>query len=238
MTTRDDAVLYCSGLAKSYTQGSETVSVLKAVDFSVERGEKVAITGASGSGKTTLLNILGGLDDPTTGEVFVCGRDLSQLNESERAKWRNQQLGFVYQFHHLLAEFSAVENVAMPLLIAKVPTREARKRAEQILAQVGLDHRHSHRPAALSGGERQRVAIARALVTNPACVLMDEPTGNLDPGTADNVLNLLLQLNETLDISFVVVTHDHQVADRMDRTLALENGGILVGDERREQTIV
>ncbi len=238
MTTREDAVLYCSELAKSYAQGGETVSVLKTVNFAVERGEKVAITGASGSGKTTLLNILGGLDDPTSGEVFVCGRDLSLLNESERAKWRNRQLGFVYQFHHLLAEFSAVENVAMPLLIANVPTREARARAEHILAQVGLDHRHSHRPSALSGGERQRVAIARALVTNPACVLMDEPTGNLDPGTADNVLNLLLKLNETLGISFVVVTHDHQVAGRMDRTLALENGEILTGSQSRERAVV
>ncbi len=226
MTTNEVSVIKCTGLAKSYFQGSESVEVLRNVDLTVQRGEKLAIIGASGSGKTTLLNLLGGLDDPTSGEVIVCGRNLASLDESARAKWRNRQLGFVYQFHHLLAEFSALENIAMPLLIGNVPVKEARKRAEALLSQVGLAHRQKHRPSELSGGERQRVAIARALVTNPACVLMDEPTGNLDPSTAASVLNLLLELNQMLAISFVVVTHDRDVAKRMDRIVSLENGEI------------
>ncbi len=226
MITNEVSVIKCTGLAKSYFQASESVEVLRNVDLTVQRGEKLAIIGASGSGKTTLLNLLGGLDDPTSGEVIVCGRNLASLDESARAKWRNRQLGFVYQFHHLLAEFSALENIAMPLLIGNVPVKEARKRAEALLSQVGLAHRQKHRPSELSGGERQRVAIARALVTNPACVLMDEPTGNLDPSTAASVLNLLLELNQMLAISFVVVTHDRDVAKRMDRIVSLENGEI------------
>lgn len=224
MTTNGELVLQTEGLSKAYVQGLDQISVINNLQLSIEVGESVAIIGASGSGKTTLLNLLGGLDDPSTGNVNVKGAVINQMNESQRARWRNQHLGFVYQFHHLLGEFSALENVAMPLLIGKVPVSEARKRAETLLAQVGLSHRCQHKPSELSGGERQRVAIARALVANPACVLMDEPTGNLDPATAETVLTLLLSLNRELSISFVVVTHEAHVAAQMDRVLSLENG--------------
>ena len=225
-------VLQCRDLSMSYEQGPERVDVLTNLQMSVAEGERIAIVGASGSGKTTLLNLLGGLDNPTEGSVLVSGKDLAPMDESQRARWRNQQLGFVYQFHHLLAEFSALENVAMPLLIAKQSAAKARQRAEKILEQVGLAHRCHHKPAELSGGERQRVAIARALVTEPACVLMDEPTGNLDPGTAETVLQLLLDLNKQLKISFVVVTHDQAVAARMDRTLTLQNGCLIEAQQQ------
>ena len=227
MTTNQQWVLQCQGLSKSYIQGGEPVDVLSNLSLSVRAGERIAIVGTSGSGKTTLLNLLGGLDDPTEGSVEVMAVDLAPMNESKRARWRNQYLGFVYQFHHLLGEFSALENVAMPLLIAKVSVAEARSRAKNLLTQVGLAHRCDHRPSELSGGERQRVAIARALVTQPACVLMDEPTGNLDPRTAETVLDLLLKLNAELGISFVVVTHEQHVASQMDRVLSLEHGSLV-----------
>lgn len=218
------AVLSCRDVHKSYRQGSEQVAVLTGVDLSVAVGEKLAIIGASGSGKSTLLNMLGGLDDPSAGEIWIQGAAVAPMSESERARWRNRHLGFVYQFHHLLPEFSALENVAMPLLIGRVAPADARQRARQLLAEVGLAARTAHKPAALSGGERQRVAIARALATEPGCVLMDEPTGNLDPATAQTVLELLLRLNQESGISFVIVTHDRQIAARMDRVVSLRDG--------------
>ncbi|MDA9599144.1 ATP-binding cassette domain-containing protein, partial [bacterium] len=183
-----------------------------------------AIIGVSGSGKTTLLNLLGGLDDPSSGSVVVCGTDWQGLDASQRASWRNQHVGFVYQFHHLLGEFSALENVALPLLIGGASVQESRERARELLTRVGLAERLQHQPAELSGGERQRVAIARALVTQPSVVLMDEPTGNLDPHTAAAMLDLLMELNKTLGISFVIVTHDPAIAARMDRTVCLVEG--------------
>lgn len=226
-TDQQQCVLQCQGLSKRYVQGGAQIEVLDNIALTVGVGERIAIVGASGSGKTTLLNMLGGLDDPTEGSVEVMAVDLAPMNESKRARWRNQYLGFVYQFHHLLGEFSALENVAMPLLIGKVSVAETRSRARELLTQVGLAHRCDHKPSELSGGERQRVAIARALVTRPACVLMDEPTGNLDPTTAETVLDLLLQLNRELGISFVVVTHEQQVASQMDRVLSLEQGALV-----------
>jgi lipoprotein-releasing system ATP-binding protein len=197
---------------------------LQGLDLRIERGEKLAIIGVSGSGKTTLLNLLGGLDDPDAGSVEVCERSWSELGATQRAAWRNQHVGFVYQFHHLLGEFSALENVSLPLLIGQCSVADARRRAIAVLERVGLGHRLDHQPSELSGGERQRVAIARALVTEPSLVLMDEPTGNLDPHTAESMLDLLIELNQALDISFVVVTHDPAIAARMDRTVRLVDG--------------
>lgn len=222
----DKAVLVASSLHRSYQQaGSDNdLAVLQGVDLEIQAGEKLAIIGVSGSGKTTLLNVLGGLDDPDAGSVQVCGTDWNDLDATRRASWRNQHLGFVYQFHHLLAEFSALENVALPLLIGGASVKQARERASQLLARVGLAERLQHQPAELSGGERQRVAIARALVTQPALVLMDEPTGNLDPHTAASMLDLLMELNETLGISTVMVTHDTAIAARMDRAVRLVDG--------------
>lgn len=217
-------VLVARDLARSYEQAGNDLSVLQGVNLEVEKGEKLAIIGVSGSGKTTLLNLLGGLDDPNAGSVIVCDLDWQGLDASERAAWRNQHVGFVYQFHHLLAEFSALENVALPLLIGGVSVKQSRQRARDLLTRVGLGDRLQHRPAALSGGERQRVAIARALVTQPSVVLMDEPTGNLDPHTAASMLDLLMELNETLGISFIMVTHDPAIAARMDRTVCLVDG--------------
>jgi len=213
----DKAVLVASSLHRSYQQaGSDNdLAVLQGVDLEIQAGEKLAIIGVSGSGKTTLLNVLGGLDDPDAGSVQVCGTDWNDLDATRRASWRNQHLGFVYQFHHLLAEFSALENVALPLLIGGASVKQARERASERL---------QHQPAELSGGERQRVAIARALVTQPALVLMDEPTGNLDPHTAASMLDLLMELNETLGISTVMVTHDPAIAARMDRAVRLVDG--------------
>ena len=223
----DNIVLQANDLHRSYQQAGEDLGVLQGADLRIERGETLAIIGVSGSGKTTLLNVLGGLDDPDAGEVHVCGQDWRNLNTNERASWRNQHVGFVYQFHHLLGEFSALENVALPLLIGINSVTEARQRASELLTRVGLGERLHHQPAQLSGGERQRVAIARALVTEPSVVLMDEPTGNLDPATAGLMLELLLELNQALHISFVVVTHDPAIAARMNRTLSLVDGRLV-----------
>ena len=233
MTTDSTAVVHCDSLARHYRQGAERIDVLTGLSLEVQSGERIAIIGTSGSGKTTLLNLLGGLDDPDEGSVNVMGAALKPMNESKRARWRNRHLGFVYQFHHLLGEFSALENVAMPLLVAKTPLAEAKSLAREMLDRVGLAARCDHKPSELSGGERQRVAIARALVRKPACVLMDEPTGNLDPVTGDAVLALLMSLNRELAISFVVVTHDAQVAARMDRVLSLAEGCLTEVTESR-----
>lgn len=217
-------VISCRHLSKRYTQGPQQVDVLVDVNLDVMPGECIAIVGSSGSGKTTLLNMLGGLDLPTGGRIDVSGADLASLSDKDRATLRNRYLGFVYQFHHLLGEFSALENVAMPLLIGGVSTRVASERAAELLQQVGLGHRLTHKPSELSGGERQRVAIARALVGSPRCVLMDEPTGNLDRRTAQGIHELMRSLNRRLSTSFVVVTHDEQFAATLDRVLLLRNG--------------
>ncbi len=219
-----DAPLACVALGRDYTEGPALVRVLEAVDLAVARGERIAIVGASGAGKTTLLQLLGGLDTPTRGTVYVSGRDLARLSQAERGRVRNEYLGFVYQFHHLLPEFSALENVAMPLLLRRLTLGEVEKRAVRLLERVGLAQRLHHRPGELSGGERQRVAVARALVTEPAIVLADEPTGNLDHRTGDSVFNLMLELNVETRASLVVVTHDMARARRMDRVLQLEDG--------------
>ncbi len=221
------AALSCHGVSKVYDQGPQPVEVLRDIDLHVAPGERLAIVGRSGSGKSTLLNILGGLDQPSSGEVRVGGEVMSSLNNSARARLRNRALGFVYQFHHLLGEFSALENVAMPLLIRGEPVKKARHEAMAILEQVGLGHRVEHKPAELSGGERQRVAIARALVTRPACVLLDEPTGNLDKETADTIQALLWQLNTSLGISLVIVTHDFELRSEVHRVLQLIDGRLV-----------
>jgi lipoprotein-releasing system ATP-binding protein len=224
MTEPTKSVLECRKVVRKFREGSSELVVLSGVDLNVRAAERVAIVGASGSGKTTLLQIMGGLDDPSEGEVFVDGQPMHGSNELSKADLRNRYIGFVYQFHHLLPEFTAAENVAMPLLIRREPKSEALAKAGDILARVGLGERLTHKPGELSGGERQRAAVARALITRPQLVLADEPTGNLDAGNGEHVLKLMLELNRELETSLVVVTHDQTIASRMDRVLVLENG--------------
>ncbi|MBT8084446.1 MAG: lipoprotein-releasing ABC transporter ATP-binding protein LolD [Woeseia sp.] len=219
-----DDVLICREVVRRYREGNAMLEVLSGVNLEVKAGERLAIIGSSGSGKTTLLQIMGGLDEPTSGDVSVGGQMMAHANEREKGLLRNKYLGFVYQFHHLLPEFTAAENVAMPLMIRRIARDEAITRAGALLARVGLGERLSHKPGEMSGGERQRAAVARALITEPKLVLADEPTGNLDAGNGEQVLNLMLELNRELATSLIIVTHDHDIASRMDRIFTLEHG--------------
>lgn len=219
-----DIILSSKKLSKSYNDGASKIEVLRRIDLTIAKGERLAIIGPSGSGKSTLLHLLGGLDKPTSGEVCIKDVNWQQINEKKRCQLRNQGLGFIYQFHHLLPEFTALENVCMPLLLANESVKAAEEKAGAILDAVGLKLRKEHKPAQLSGGERQRVAIARALVHQPYCVLADEPTGNLDQATAAKVFDLMLELNQKMNTALVIVTHDHQLAKRMDRVLVLGEG--------------
>jgi len=227
----DQPVLLARGLGRDFNEGTSTLTVLDGLDLAIAKGECIAIVGASGSGKTTLLQILGGLDRPSRGSVAIDGKDIHALDEAARCELRNRTMGFIYQFHHLLPEFSALENVAMPLLIRRVPVSEARRQAEAILQKVGLGARLEHRPHQLSGGERQRAAVARALVTLPLIVFADEPTGNLDGRNAEQVFELMLQLNREHGTSLVIVTHDLRLASRMDRVWLLENGRLKLHEQ-------
>jgi len=224
--TNSELVLSCQDLNKTFTEGPARVEVLKSINLEIAKGEQVAIIGASGSGKSTLLHLLGGLDIPTAGQISIAGKDMSKLNDKQRGVLRNRHMGFVYQFHHLLPEFTAIENVAMPLFIRRDSKKSAMEKARDILSKVGLEHRLHHKPSELSGGERQRAAIARALVTRPDCVLADEPTGNLDMSTAEHVHQEMLLLNREQGTSFVVVTHDANLAQKMDRVLEIRDGVI------------
>ena len=219
-----NGALVCRSIVRRFREGDSTLEVLSGVDLTVADSELVAIVGASGSGKTTLLQIMGGLDDPTSGEVLVDGQSIANIDEKQKSAMRNKFIGFVYQFHHLLPEFTAQENVAMPLLIRRMAKEDAMQKSAELLGRVGLEGRLDHKPGELSGGERQRAAVARALITRPKLVLADEPTGNLDAGNGQHVLKLMLELNRELDTSLVIVTHDHGVAAQMDRVLVLENG--------------
>ncbi|MEQ1543881.1 lipoprotein-releasing ABC transporter ATP-binding protein LolD [Methyloglobulus sp.] len=223
----NSTMLQCQGLTMRYNQGGLDVEVLKGVNLNIGIGERVAIMGASGSGKSTLLHLLGGLEKPTSGKVILNGTDLNDVSGAKLAKLRNSSLGFIYQFHHLLGEFTVLENVAMPLLIAGQSVAEARHDATRLLQRVGLGHRVEHKPGEISGGERQRAAVARALINKPSVVLADEPTGNLDSKTAEDVFQLMLELNQELNVSFLIVTHDHELAGKMGRVLHMEDGVIV-----------
>jgi lipoprotein-releasing system ATP-binding protein len=224
MNSVNSNVIECRDLSKTYQEGQFVTPVLHGLNFTVKKGEQVAIVGSSGSGKSTLLHLLGTLDSPSEGQILINNQDIHQLNAKAQAKFRNQHLGFIYQFHHLLMEFSALENVAMPLLIRGESAKVASAKASELIERVGLNHRSKHLPSELSGGERQRVAIARALVTEPTLVLADEPTGNLDHANAENIYQLLRELNETVNTSFVVVTHDTDLANKLDRSIRLIDG--------------